>query len=175
MREETTMTISMYQASAPAFLRTLGNLKEILAKASTHATARKIKDSVLLETRLYPDMFPLVRQVQIASDFARGTCARLAGVEPPPFADEEKTFAELADRLDRTIAYVRTFAPAAIDGSEGRKIERSVGGKPHTFTGQNYLLEFALPNFYFHSTTAYAILRHSGIEIGKSDFIGALG
>lgn len=169
------MTISMYQASVPVFLRTLANLKGILDKAAAHAQARKIDESVLLGSRLYPDMFPLVRQVQIATDFARGTGARLAGDEPPAIDDIEQTFAELADRIERTRAFLRTLRPEAIDGSETRSVVRPVRGVPHTFTGIDYLLQYALPNFFFHTTTAYSILRHNGIEIGKTDFIGPLG
>ncbi|MEP7181362.1 MAG: DUF1993 domain-containing protein [Betaproteobacteria bacterium] len=166
------MTLSMFQASIPVFVRTLTNLKGILDKAVAHAQARKIDESVLLAARLYPDMFPLTRQVQIATDFARGTGARLAGVEPPSIEDTERTFAELADRIDRTLAYLRTLTPAQVDGSEAREIIRAIRGVPHTFAGIDYLLKYALPNFYFHTTTAYAILRHSGIEIGKTDFVG---
>jgi uncharacterized protein len=168
------MTISMYQASVPAFIRMLGNLKEILGKGAAYAQARKIDESVLINARLYPDMLPLARQVYIATDFARGTAARLAGVEPPVYEDVEKTFAELTNRIDRTVEYLRTLNASAIDGSESREIVRPLRGEPKKFTGINYLLQFALPNFYFHTTTAYDILRHNGIEIGKSDFIGAL-
>ena len=167
-------TISMYQASVPVFVRTLTNLKSILEKAARHAEARKIEPAALLEARLFPDMFPLARQVQIATDFARGTAARLAGVEPPSFADDEATFAELVSRIERTLAYVDTVKAADIEGSERREIVRPIRGEPHRFTGLSYLLQFALPNFFFHATTAYAILRHNGIEIGKADFIGEL-
>ena len=173
-KEEPSMTISMYQASVPLFVRTLGNLKEILRKAAAHAQAKKIEDAVLLQARLYPDLFALVQQVQIASDFARGTAARLAGREPPSYEDTEKTLAELASRIDRTLDYLASVKTADIDGSEGREIVRPIRGQPKKFTGINYLLQFALPNFFFHTTTAYAILRHNGIELGKADFIGAL-
>jgi hypothetical protein len=168
------MTISMYQASVPVFIRALTNTKAMLQKAAAHAQARKIDESVLLNARLYPDMLPFTKQVQIASDFARGTSARLSGVEPPAFEDNEKTFAELIARVDRTIEYVRTLKATAIDGSEAREIVRPVRGQPKTFTGINFLLQYALPNFWFHTTTGYAILRHNGIELGKGDFIGAL-
>jgi len=168
------MTISMYEASVPVFTRMLANLKAILNKAAAHAQAKKIDEAVLIGSRLYPDMFALARQVQLASDFARGTGARLAGREPPSFEDSEKTFAELVARLDRTLDYLRTLHPADIDGSEAREIVRPVRGEPKRFTGINYLLQFALPNFFFHTTTAYAILRHNGIEVGKADFIGPL-
>ena len=168
------MTISMYQASVPVFLKGLSNLKAILEKAAAHAQAHKIDDTVLVAARLYPNMLPLSKQVQIASDFARGTTARLAGAEPPSMEDNEKTLADLIARVDKTLDYVKPFAAAQIDGSEARSITRQVRGQPRTFTGINYLLQYALPNFYFHSATAYAILRHNGVEIGKADFLGAL-
>ena len=168
------MTLSMYQASVPVFVRMLTNLKAVLQKAGAHAQAHKIDEAVLVGARLYPDMLPLSRQVQIASDFAGGTAARLAGGEPPSHEDNEKTFAELTARIDRTLDYLRTKKATEIDGSESRKIVRPVRGEPHKFTGLNYLLQYALPNFFFHTTTAYAILRHNGIEIGKGDYIGKL-
>lgn len=167
-------TISMYQASVPLFVRTLTNLKAILEKAARYAESRKIDQAALLKARLFPDMFDLARQVQIATDFARGTPARLAGVEPPSFTDDEATFAELISRIERTIAYVGTLKQSDIDGSETREIVRPLRGEPHKFTGVNYLLQFALPNFFFHAATAYDILRHNGLEIGKADFIGVL-
>jgi uncharacterized protein len=168
------MTLSMFQASVPVFLRTLTALKGVLDKAAKHAEARKIEPAALLKARLYPDMFDFTKQVQIATDFARGTAARLAGAEPPSYADNEASFAELVSRVERTIAYLQTVRAQDIDGSETREIVRPLRGEPHRFTGQNYLLQFALPNFFFHATTAYAILRHNGIEIGKADFIGGL-
>lgn len=169
------MSLTMYQASVPQFIRMLGNLKAILEKTAAHAAARKIDESVLLGARLYPDMFPLSRQVQLATDFARGTGARLAGSEPTPVEDKEKSLVELLARIDNAIEYLRTLSPAQIDGSEAREITRTVRGVPRTFAGVDYLLKYALPNFYFHVTTAYAILRHNGIEIGKGDFVGAFG
>jgi len=168
------MTLSMYQASVPLFVRMLTNLKAILQKAADHAKAKKIDESALLNARLYPDMFALTRQVQIACDFARGTAARLAGSEPPAYEDTEQSFAELVSRVERSIEYLRTLKAAQIDGSEAREIVRPIRGEPKKFTGINYLLQFALPNFFFHVSTAYAILRHSGVEIGKTDYIGAL-
>ena len=168
------MTISMYQASVPLLIKTLTNLKGILEKASAHAQAKKIDESVLMSARLYPDMFPFTRQVQIACDFGRGTGARLAGKEPPALEENEQTIAELVSRVERSIDYLRTLKPADIDGSETREIVRPLRGEQKKFTGINYLLQFALPNFFFHATTAYAILRHNGIELGKADFIGAL-
>lgn len=168
------MTISMYQAAVPVFMRTLTNLKGILDKAAAHARAKGIDESVLLDARLYPDMLAFRRQVQLACDFGRGTGARLAGEQPPAFDDTATSFAELSACLDRSVDYLRTLSPGQIDGSEGREIVRQIRGQPKTFVGINYLLQFALPNFFFHVTTAYAILRHNGVEIGKIDFIGAL-
>ena len=168
------MTLSMYQASVPVFVRMLTNLKGVLQKAASHAQARKIDEAVLVNARLYPDMLPLSKQIQIASDFARGTAARLAGAEPPSYEDNEKTLAELMARIDRTIEFLRTKKAGEIDGSEGREIVRPVRGEPHKFSGVNYLLQYALPNFFFHATTAYAILRHNGIEVGKLDYIGKM-
>ena len=169
------MALSMYQASAPVFIKILGNLKAILEKAAAHAAAKKIDESVLVNARLYPDMLPLSAQVQIASDMARGTMARLAGADPSPIEDKEKTLADLMARIDAAVAQVRSFQAAQIDGTETRQITRKIGGKTMTFNGLDYLLTFALPNFYFHVTTTYAILRHNGVEIGKGDFLGAVG
>jgi hypothetical protein len=168
------MTISMYQASVPVFVKGLTNLKAILEKAAAHAQAKKIDDAVFVNARLYPNMLPLSKQIQIASDFARGTAARLAGVEMPAMEDNEKTLADLIARVERTVEYVKSFTAAQIDGTEGKEITRPVRGQPKTFTGLNYLLQYALPNFYFHSATAYGILRHNGVEIGKLDFLGSL-
>ncbi len=168
------MTISMYRTSVPVFARGLANLKGVLAKGAAHAAARKIDESALLTARLYPDMFPLTRQIYVATDFARGTVARLAGDEPPKWDDTEATFADLIARVERAHAAVTAYPAARIDGSEDRAITRPVRGQPHTFAGIDFLLTYALPNFYFHSATAYAILRHNGVELGKGDFIGAL-
>jgi hypothetical protein len=166
------MTISMYQASIPVFVTGLKNLKGVLAKGAAFAAAKKIDESVLLNSRLAPDMFPLMRQVQIAADFAKGCSARLAGKDVPKWDDTEKSFADLAARIDKTIAFISEFSAAQIDGQEERDITITVAGNPMSFKGQPYLLMFAMPNFYFHSTTAYAILRHNGVEIGKGDFLG---
>jgi len=166
------MAITMYQASVPVFIKLLGNLKAILEKTAAHAAAKKIEESVFVNARLYPDMLPLSAQVQIASDSARGACARLSGAEPPAIEDKEKTLAELIARIDATIAYLRAFKAEQLDGSETRQITRKLRGSPMTFTGLDYLLTFAMPNFYFHVTTTYAILRHNGLEIGKGDFLG---
>ena len=167
------MTLSMYQSSAPVFVKMLGNLKGILEKAAAHAQAKKIDESAFLTARLFPDMLPFTSQIHIATDFARGTCARLAGAEPPSIESNEKSFAELISRVDRSIDYINTLKAGAIDGSEGRAIVRQVRGAPVKFTGQNYLLKYALPNFYFHMSMAYALLRQGGVELGKMDFIGA--
>jgi hypothetical protein len=168
------MPLSMYQASVPAFVRMLTNLQAILDKAAAHVAARKIEPAVLLNTRLYPDMFPLVRQVQLAADFAKGAGARLAGSEVPKYPDSEASFEELKARIAKTIDFLKGLKPTQIDGSEGREITLPIGGESLAFKGQAYLINFALPNFYFHITTAYAILRHCGVEIGKRDFIGSL-
>ncbi|MDQ6621382.1 MAG: DUF1993 domain-containing protein [Pseudomonadota bacterium] len=168
------MNISMYQASVPVFKQTLTALAQILEKAQQHAEARKIAAPALLNARLFPDMFDLTRQVQIATDFARGTAARLAGKEPPPFEDTEQTFPDVISRVRRTIEYLDTITAQEVDGSEGREIVRPMRGEPHRFTGINYLLQYALPNFFFHAATAYNLLRHNGLEIGKRDFIGPL-
>ena len=165
------MPISMYQASVPALLQTLNALSKILGKAEEDAAQRKIDPAVLLGYRLAPDMFSLTRQVQVVSDFGKNTVARLAGQEPPKYEDTEKTIGELKARVAKTIAFIQGFKPAAIDGSEGREITIPVGGKPRTFKGQDYLVGFALPNFYFHATAAYAILRHCGVKLAKGDFL----
>ena len=166
------MKISMYQASVPVFVRMLNNLSAILDKAAQHATQRKIEPSVLLNTRLFPDMFSLLRQVQLTADFAKGTVARLAGAEVPKFPDTEASFEDLKARIARTIDFVKSFKPGQVDGSEERDITIPIAGQPHHFKGQAYLLHQAMPNFYFHATTAYAILRHCGVEVGKRDFLG---
>lgn len=166
------MKISMYQASVPAFNRVLGNLAAILEKAAAHAEARKIDPSVLVNARLYPDMFPLVKQVQIAADAAKGGAARLAQLEPPVFEDSEVALADLVARLRKTIAYLETLKPEQIDGSEERTVTWKTRTASKSMQGMPYLLNHVLPNLYFHVTTAYAILRHNGVEIGKGDFLG---
>ena len=168
------MPLSMYQASVPVFLKALGNLSAILDKGAAFAAAKKIEPAVLLGYRLAPDMLSLTRQVQIASDHAKRGTARLAGIEPPSYEDNETSFAELKARIDKTVAFINTVKPAQIDGSETREITLKLGGNAKTLSGQTYLLHNALPNFFFHVTTAYAILRHCGVEIGKSDFLGSL-
>jgi len=166
------MTISMYQISAPVFTKMLGALSNVLDKGAAFAVAKKIDPAVLMASRLAPDMFPLTRQVQIAADFAKGPMARLAGLEVPKWEDNETTMEALKARVAKTIDYVKSFKPAQIDGSEAREISLTIGGQPKTMTGQEYLLHNALPNFYFHVTTAYTILRHNGVEVGKRDFLG---
>ena len=166
------MTISMYQACVPPLVRSLNNLAAILEKAAAHAEAKKIDPSVLIGSRLYPDMFPLVRQVQVASDIARRGAARLAESEAPKIEDNETTFSELIARLQKTTSYLETLTPDLIDGSEEKSISLPVGKETMTFKGMPYLLYFVLPNVYFHVTTAYDILRHCGVELGKMDFLG---
>ncbi|MDO6386392.1 MULTISPECIES: DUF1993 family protein [unclassified Uliginosibacterium] len=167
------MSISMYVASSPRLIAQLKALDAILAKAAAHAEAKKIDPAVLLASRLFPDMFAFTRQVQIACDFAKGTVARLAGVEVPSYADNEQTLAELHARIAKTIAFIETIPAAQIDGSETRDITVKAGPRELQFKGLDYLIGYALPNFYFHVTTAYNILRHNGVEIGKRDYLGA--
>ena len=166
------MTISMYQACVPTFIRVLDNLAAVLEKAAAHAEAKKIDPAVLIASRLYPDMFPLVKQVQIAADAAKGGAARLAQLEPPAYEDNETTFAELVARLRRTVAYLGTLKPEQIDGSEERTVTWKTRTATKSMQGMPYLLNHVLPNLFFHVTTAYAILRHNGVEIGKGDFLG---
>ena len=167
------MTLSMYQASVPVFIQGLTGLGGVIDKAAAHAAERNIDPAALLQARLYPDMFPFARQVQIATDFAKGGAARLAGVEFPAYEDSETSFEELKARVDKTIAFLRTLDAAQIDGSEERDISLVRRGETSIVKGQAYLLEQAMPNFYFHITTAYAILRHNGVEVGKRVFLGA--
>jgi len=162
----------MYQASAPRFARLLRNLSAILAKAQAHVEANKLEPAALTAYRLFPDMFPLTRQVQIACDQAKGAVARLAGVEPPKYEDTEQTFAELQARIARTIDFVESMKPAQIDGSEAREVVLKMRAGELRLQGLDYLLSHAYPNFYFHVTTAYNILRHNGVALGKMDFIG---
>ena len=166
------MTISMYAASVPVFKQMLNSLAANLEKAESHASDKKIDPNALLQARLFPDMFALTRQVLIAADFAKGACARLAGVEVPKYEDTEQTFADLKARLAKTLAFIETLTPAQIDGSETREITTSAGPNSKNFNGQTYLLHYALPQFFFHATTAYALLRHNGVEVGKRDFMG---
>jgi hypothetical protein len=166
------MTISMYQVSVPRFINILGNLSAILDKAQAHADAHKIDPLVLTTYRLYPDMFAMARQVQIACDTAKGAVARLAGVDIPVNEDTEQTLAELKKRIATTIAFVQSIQPEQIDGTEDNEITLRRGEKSTTYKGMQFLLGHALPNFYFHVTTAYNILRHNGVPVGKRDFLG---
>ena len=166
------MTISMYQASAPRFINVLGNLSAILDKAQAHVDAKKLDAAALTAYRLYPDMFPLTRQVQIACDAAKGAVARLAGAEIPKHEDIEQTIPELKARIAKTVDFIKGFKPAQIDGTEEREIILKIQGADVKFKGIQYLLGFAMPNLYFHVATVYNILRHNGVDIGKRDFIG---
>jgi hypothetical protein len=168
------MTISLYAASVPVFKQMLGSVSAILTKAEQHAATKNIEPSALLQDRLFPDMFPLMRQVQIAADFARGVSARLAGVDVPKFDDNEQSFAELQALLSKSIAFIDAIMPAQIDGNEAREIVTRPGTpKEKKFNGQSYLLSYGLPQFFFHVTTIYAILRHNGLDLGKRDYMGA--
>ena len=166
------MALSMHSVGVPAFLNTLGALSKILDKAAAHCEGRKIDPAALLTMRLAPDMFTFTRQVQLTCDFAKNTMGRLAG-EPPKFPDEEKSFAELKARIAKTVEYVKSFTPAQIDASADKDVTFPIGPQQTmTLKGADYLVGFALPNFYFHATTAYDILRHCGVELGKRDFLG---
>jgi len=167
------MALGMYAASVPVYQRNLGALSKILDKASAWAVAKKVDEAVLGATRLTPDMLPLTRQVMFACRHAEESTSRLAGVEAPKAPENtEKTLAELRTRIEAVLAHLKVFTAAQVDGSEDREIVLTIGGKPFPLTGQNYLLGFAMPNFYFHMTTTYAILRQAGVEIGKRDFLG---
>ena len=166
------MTISMYQASVPAFTRALNNLAAILDKGAAHAQARKIDESVLLTSRLFPDMFPLVRQVQMATDAARSGAGRLAGADFPSYEDKEVTFQELTQRIRNTLSYLESLQPAQVDGSEDKTITWQTRSSSKSMQGLPYLMSHLLPNVHFHVTTAYNILRHNGVELGKKDFLG---
>lgn len=166
------MTISMYQASVPRFVNILGNLSNILDKTQVHVDAKKLDSATLTTYRLFPDMLPMTKQVQIACDTAKGVVARLAGVEIPAYEDNEKTLADLKARIAKTIAFIQTVTPGQIDGTEDKEIVIKRGDKETHYKGMQFLLGHALPNVYFHVTTAYNILRHNGVEIGKRDYLG---
>jgi uncharacterized protein len=168
------MTISMYQASVPVYLQYLNSISMVLDKGAAFAEQRKIDPAALLQARLYPDMHPLVKQVQIFTDQATRGVSRLAGVEPPSFPDTETTFAEVKSRIQKAMEHVQSFKPEQIDGSEDREIVMKTPRGDLNFKGQQYLLGFSLPNFFFHATTTYSILRHVGVEIGKMDFMGGM-
>jgi hypothetical protein len=162
----------MYQASVPVFVRMLGNVRAILEKGVASAEARKFDSLVLVNGRLAPDMFPLSRQIQIATDMVKGAAARLSGAEPPSYEDHEVTMSDLLARIDKTVTYLKTFKPEQLDGTEAREITLHMRRGTMQFKGQEYLLHYVLPNFYFHLTTTYNILRHNGVDIGKMDFLG---
>ena len=168
------MSITMYSASVPRFVHSLKNLSGVLTKAESYAAARKIDPTALLGARLFPDMFALTRQVQVACDTAKGAVARLAGQEVPKHEDTEKSFADLQQRIGKTTAFIESVPADRVNGSEERKIVLTLRGEEVTFNGLLYLTGFALPNFYFHVVTAYDILRHNGVEIGKRDYLGKL-
>jgi len=165
-------TFSIYSASIPVFKQILNSLHNILDKAEAHAADKKIDPAALLQFRLFPDMLPFTRQVQIACDFAKGAAARLGGLDVPSYDDKEATFAELKERIQKTLAYIDSVPQDAIEGSETRAITTGSGEKTKHFTGQTYLFHYALPHFFFHATTAYDILRHNGLDVGKKDYIG---
>ena len=166
------MNISMYQASVPVFARALNNLAAVLEKAAAQAEAKKIDPAVLIGYRLYPDMLPFARQIHIATDGAKGGVARLAGVEPPKYEDNEASFPDLIARLRKTVVYLESIKPEQIDGSEDKTVTWKTQTTTREMKGMPYLLSHVTPNVYFHVTTAYDILRHCGIEIGKQDFLG---
>ena len=168
------MTLSMYQASIPGFVRALENFSAILDKAVASAEARKIDPAVLVSARLAPDMHPLSRQIQIATDSVKGGAARLAQVEIPSYPDTETTFPELKERLAKTVAFLKTITEAQLDGSEDRTVTMKAGPRELSFTGRDYLFNFVIPNMFFHLTATYAILRHNGVDVGKMDFLGAI-
>ena len=168
-----TMISSIYTTSIPVFKQMLGGLKDVLRIADAHATAKKIDPNALLQARLFPDMFNLLRQVQVASDFAKSVSARLAGVDVPKMDDNEQTFADLQTRIDTVLAFIGGLDPEKFAGASAREILTQAGTpKEKRFTGQSYLLNYGLPHFFFHTTTAYSILRHNGVEVGKKDYIG---
>ena len=167
------MTFSMYSASAPVFKQILNSLSAIVDKAEAHATEKKIEPAALLQARLFPDMFSFIRQVQIAADFAKGAAARLGGIEVPKYEDDEVSFADLKARIAKTVAFIDSVPQDGIEASAQRDITTGSGEKAKQWKGQVYLLHYALPHFFFHATTAYDILRHNGVDIGKKDFIGS--
>jgi hypothetical protein len=166
------MTISMYQASVPRIVNMLTNLDHLLDNASVHIESKKWNEAALTQFRLYPDMLPMTRQVQIACDTAKGVVARLAGVDIPAYEDNEVSFADLKQRIAKTMAYINGFGPEQIDGTEDKDIVTKRGDVETHYKGMQFLLNHAMPNIYFHVTTVYTILRHNGIEIGKRDYLG---
>lgn len=168
------MSISMYQISLPVFTRALRNLRHVLEKGAAHMQGKRVSDAVLLQTRLIPDMFPLVKQVQIACDQAARGSARLAGVEPKSFPDTEATLAEVYARIDAAVAYIESFKPEQVDGAEDRTIAYAHGHGELRMQGLDFVQQYVLPNLYFHCTTAYDLLRAAGVEVGKGDFLGKI-
>lgn len=166
------MSISMYQASVPVLVRMLKNLSDLLKKGQAHAEEKGFDDGILVNSRLSPDMLPLVGQIQIATDVAKGCAARLAGETSPSYEDNEKSFEEMLARIEKTIEYLTSFKPEQIDGSEDKTVTIQAKGNTMSFPGMQYLVHFVHPNFYFHITTAYGILRHNGVDLGKMDYLG---
>ena len=166
------MSLTMYQTSIPVFIRMLGNLSSILDKAAAHAETKKIDPAIFINARLAPDMYSLSRQIQIATDVVKGCAARLSGIEVPSYEDNESTFPELQARIAKTVTFLQSVKAEQLDGSEERTVTLKIHGRDTDLLGGPYLLNFVLPNFYFHVTTAYAILRHNGLELGKKDFVG---
>jgi len=168
------MTISIYEISVPVYIKNLENFSNILKKTQIHLKNKKIDEQVFVNARLFADMLPLSKQIQIACDFAKASCARLASVEIPSFPDNEKTFDEFLERIEKTIKFLKTFKAEHFALSAEKKISYSAHGMDFNFIGRDYLLNFALPNFYFHFVTAYSILRNQGVELGKADYIGKI-
>lgn len=168
------MALSLYDFSIPALIRGLNNMSAILDKAIAHAAAKKIDPATLAQLRLFPDMHPLTRQVQIACDTAKGAAGRLAGIEAPKHEDSEATLPELKARIAKTLDFLKTVTPAQVDGDEARPIEIKFPSGSWKFTAKSYVVDFVLPNFYFHDAMVYALLREGGLEIGKGDFLGAI-
>ena len=168
------MTSAIYTASIPVFKQMLGGLSQVLAKAEAHTSAKKIDPNALLQARLFPDMFPLLRQVQVATDFAKSVSARLAGVEVPKVEDNEQTFADLQARIATVLSFLDGLEPAKFDGADTREVVTQAGTpKEKRFSGESYIFNYGLPHFFFHTNAAYAILRHNGVEVGKKDYIGS--
>ena len=168
------MALSLYDVSIPVLVRGLANLSTLIDKAAAHAEAKKIEPSVLAQARLFPDMFPLVRQVQITCDTAKGAAGRLAGIDIPKHEDTETTLAELKQRIAKTVDFIQSVKASQLEGAESRSIEIKTPNRTFSFTGLSYLNQFVLPNFYFHESISYAILRHNGVEVGKNDYLGAM-
>jgi uncharacterized protein len=166
------MSLSLYEASIPAFIHMLGNLSAILNKVEAHAEAKKIDHAIFINARLAPDMYPLSRQIQIATDIVKGCAARLSGVDVPSYEDNETTFADLHARIAKTVVFLQSVDAEQINHSEERIVMLKLRGHDVSFLAKPYLFNFVMPNFYFHITTAYAILRHNGVELGKMDYMG---